>query len=365
MIPTFDDWRATPAPWKGGAVALGNFDGVHRGHQALLAHTGDRAKALGAPLVALTFEPHPRRFFVPDTGPFRLTLPPAKVRLLADYGVQAVLAQRFDEAFAALSADAFIDDVLLKGLGARHVVCGYDFTFGTRRSGNVEMLREHGRSKGFGVTVLDPVMHEGEIYSSTRIRETLRHGWISEAAEFAAAKDQIGREIDRAQRVGVAVPKTVQLGAMIEVPSLLFELSQIMSLADFVSVGSNDLLQFVFAADRTNPVVAKRYDTLSPAVLNLVRRIAQARSKAFPDISFCGEIAGRPLEAMVLVGLGITTLSMQASNIGPVKMMIRNLDTRPLKPVIEKLCAITAPSARTQLADFAARHGVPIGGRTG
>jgi len=144
MIPTFDDWRATPAPWKGGAVALGNFDGVHRGHQALLAHTGDRAKALGAPLVALTFEPHPRRFFVPDTGPFRLTLPPAKERLLAQYGVQAVLAQHFDAAFAALSPDAFIDDVLLKGLGARHVVCGYDFTFGARRGGNVEMLREKG-----------------------------------------------------------------------------------------------------------------------------------------------------------------------------------------------------------------------------
>ena len=163
MIPVFDDWRATPAAWKGGAVALGNFDGVHRGHQALLAHTGQRARALGAPLVTFTFEPHPRRFFVPDTGPFRLTLPPAKVRLLAETGVQAVLAQRFDAAFAALSADAFIDDVLLAGLGARHVVCGYDFTFGTRRSGNVEMLREQGRRKGFGVTVLDPVMHEGEI----------------------------------------------------------------------------------------------------------------------------------------------------------------------------------------------------------
>ncbi|HSS82228.1 MAG TPA: bifunctional riboflavin kinase/FAD synthetase [Reyranella sp.] len=184
MIPVFDDWRATPAAWKGGAVALGNFDGVHRGHQALLAHTGQRARALGAPLVTFTFEPHPRRFFVPDTGPFRLTLPPAKVRLLAEYGVQAVLAQRFDAAFAALSADAFIDDVLLAGLGARHVVCGYDFTFGTRRSGNVEMLRAQGRSKGFGVTVLDPVMHEGEIYSSTRIRETLRHGWAREAGEL-------------------------------------------------------------------------------------------------------------------------------------------------------------------------------------
>jgi riboflavin kinase/FMN adenylyltransferase len=184
MIPVFDHWQATPAPCRGGAVALGNFDGVHRGHQTLLGRTGEHAKALGAPLVALTFEPHPRRFFVPDTGPFRLTLPPAKVRLLAQYGVQAVLAQRFDTAFAALSADAFIDEVLLKGLGARHVVCGYDFTFGARRSGNVEMLREQGKAKGLGVTVLDPVMHEGEIYSSTRIREALRAGWASEAAEL-------------------------------------------------------------------------------------------------------------------------------------------------------------------------------------
>jgi riboflavin kinase / FMN adenylyltransferase len=157
---------------------------VHRGHQALLGQAAEHATALGAPLVVLTFEPHPRRFFVPDTGPFRLTLLPAKVRLLAQHGVQAVLAQRFDAPFAALSADAFIDDVLLKGLGARHVVCGYDFTFGARRSGNVEQLREQGRLKGFGVTVLDPVMREGEIYSSTSIREALRAGWASEAAEL-------------------------------------------------------------------------------------------------------------------------------------------------------------------------------------
>jgi riboflavin kinase / FMN adenylyltransferase len=135
-------------------------------------------------VVALTFEPHPRGFFVPDTGPFRLTLPPAKLRLLAHYGVQAVLAQRFDAPFAALSADAFIDDVLLKGLGARHVVCGYDFTFGARRGGNVEFLRQAGALRGIGVTVLEPVMREGEIYSSTRIREALRAGWITEAAEL-------------------------------------------------------------------------------------------------------------------------------------------------------------------------------------
>ena len=183
-IPAFDDWRTTPTAWKGGVVALGNFDGVHRGHQALIADAGREAKALGAPVVALTFEPHPRGFFVPDTGPFRLTLPPAKLRLLAQYGVQAVLAQRFDATFAALSADAFIEDVLLKGLGARHVVCGYDFTFGARRGGNVEFLRKAGTARGVGVTVLEPVMREGEIYSSTRIREALRAGMAREAAEL-------------------------------------------------------------------------------------------------------------------------------------------------------------------------------------
>jgi riboflavin kinase / FMN adenylyltransferase len=119
MISSFDHWQAIPDQWKGGAVALGNFDGVHRGHQALIADAGLEAKSLSAPVVALTFEPHPRGFFVPDTGPFRLTLLPAKLRLLEQYGVQAVLAQRFDQAFADLSPDAFIDDVLLKGLGAR------------------------------------------------------------------------------------------------------------------------------------------------------------------------------------------------------------------------------------------------------
>ena len=184
MIPAFDHWEEVPASRRGGAVALGNFDGVHKGHQALLAHTAQQAMAMDGPLVALTFEPHPRCFFVPDTGPFRLTLPPAKLRLLEHYGVQAVLAQHFDAAFAAISADAFIDDVLLKGLGARHVVCGYDFTFGARRGGNVEFLREAGKLRGFGVSVLDPVMREGEIYSSTRIREALRAGMVREASEL-------------------------------------------------------------------------------------------------------------------------------------------------------------------------------------
>ncbi len=205
MIPVFDHWRHVSALWQNGVVALGNFDGVHRGHQALLAHAVEQAKALGVPMVALTFEPHPRRFFVPDTAPFRLTLPPAKVRLLEECGVQAVLAQRFDEAFAALSPDAFVDDVLLAGLGARHVVCGYDFTFGARRGGNVEKLRKRGRERGFAVTVLEPVMREGEIYSSTRIREALRAGWASEAAELLGRPWEIEGIVEHGDQRGRAI----------------------------------------------------------------------------------------------------------------------------------------------------------------
>jgi riboflavin kinase/FMN adenylyltransferase len=202
MIPVFDDWQSIPPQWTGGVVALGNFDGVHKGHQALIARALAEARALDVPLVALTFEPHPRRYFVPDTGPFRLTLPPAKVRLLGEHGVQAVLAQRFDPAFAAITAQAFVDNVLLQGMGARHVVCGYDFTFGARRGGNVERLREMAAERAFGVTVLDPVMHEGEIYSSTRIREALRAGWASEASELLGHHWEIEGVVERGDQRG-------------------------------------------------------------------------------------------------------------------------------------------------------------------
>ncbi len=202
MVPVFDHWQRTPADWRGGVVALGNFDGVHKGHQALLRHAAERAGTLGVPLVALTFEPHPRRFFVADTGPFRLTLSPAKTRLLAEHKVQAVLAQRFDAAFAAVTADSFVDDVLLSGLGARHVVCGYDFTFGVRRTGNVEKLRQLGTARGFGVSVLDPVTREGEIYSSTRIREALRAGWPSEAAGLLGHTWEIEGAVEQGDQRG-------------------------------------------------------------------------------------------------------------------------------------------------------------------
>jgi riboflavin kinase/FMN adenylyltransferase len=215
-IPIFDDWRAVPAVWRRAVVAMGNFDGVHRGHQALLDRAATLARSAGAPVVALTFEPHPRAFFVPNTGPFRLTLLPAKARLLAEHGVGAVLAQRFDAAFAALPAEAFAREVLAGGLGARHVVCGYDFTFGARRGGNVERLRELGESLGFGVEVLEPVMREGEIYSSTGIREALRLGMVGEAAELLGRPWEIEGIVEEGDRRGRTIgfpTANVALGA--------------------------------------------------------------------------------------------------------------------------------------------------------
>ena len=130
-----------------------------------------------------------------------------------------------------------------------------------------------------------------------------------------------------------------------------------------MSVGTNDLLQFVFAADRTNPIVARRYDTLSPAVLNLVRHIATtgAETGRLAEISFCGEMAGRPLEAMALVGLG-DHLALDAG----LQHRARedddpHIDTRVLRPAVEKFAEASGRSARSDLADFAAAHGVPIG----
>jgi len=183
---------------------------------------------------------------------------------------------------------------------------------------------------------------------------------VSEVSEFEAAKTLIARELVRARKLGGRLPKKISYGAMLEVPSLLFELKQIFKCADFVSVGSNDLLQFVFAADRTNPTVARRYDTLSPAVLNLVRSIGAAALDAGAEACFCGEMAGRPLEALALIGLGIKSLSMQPTMIGPVKMMVRSLDTRRLQAVVEKLCEESGSTTRPALVNFAAQEKITV-----
>jgi phosphotransferase system enzyme I (PtsP) len=183
---------------------------------------------------------------------------------------------------------------------------------------------------------------------------------VSEVAEFNAARALVDREIERARILGLPQPRQIRVGAMLEVPALAFMLPQIMRSADFVSIGSNDLYQFIFAVDRTNHRVARRYDPLSPPGLTLIRQIVQSARESAGDLSLCGEMAGKPLDAMALIGLGLRTLSMQPANIGPVKMMIQSLDLREVSQFVDKLCGRSDGSLRTRLAAFAAERGIVI-----
>ena len=181
MALIIEGWRRIPPAARGATIALGNLDGVHRGHAAVLraAH----AARPDLPLAALTFEPHPREHFRPDDPPFRLTLLPAKTAALAAAGAGFVFALPFDDAFAGMTAEAFVEDVLHKGLGARHLACGPDFAFGHRRGGDVAFLAREAERRGMGLTVVPPLHHNGEPISSTGIRRLLQDGYPERAAE--------------------------------------------------------------------------------------------------------------------------------------------------------------------------------------
>jgi len=147
---------------------------------------------------------------------------------------------------------------------------------------------------------------------------------------------------------------------MIEVPSLLGQLDRVLPLVDFAVVGSNDLLQYLFASDRGDPRLAERYDPLSPAVLRVFRQIVSEAERHGTPLSLCGELAGRPLEAMAIIGLGIHRISMAPASIGPIKAMVRELPLNALKTSIDEWIAGDAPSLRERLQDFAARHDIPV-----
>lgn len=174
------DWRGLPEDARGGTVALGNFDGVHLGHAAVLAAAHQARPDLA--LAALTFEPHPREHFRPDDPPFRLTLLPAKAAALAAAGARHVHALPFDTGLAAMGAEEFVEEVLHRGLGAKHLACGPDFAFGHRRGGDVEFLRVAAEARGIGLSIVPHVADaEGHI-SSTRIRRLLQDGYPERAA---------------------------------------------------------------------------------------------------------------------------------------------------------------------------------------
>ena len=172
-----------PPAARGSVVAIGNFDGVHRGHQAVIGEAVKQARQSGAPASVLTFEPHPRRFFRPDTPPFLLTRFRTKARVLAQLGVDHLFVLRFDAALAGRTAEHFVDEVLTAGIGVGHVVVGYDFVFGKGRTGSSAMLQARLAGRGIGTTIMQPVgapmsaaWGEPLIVSSTGVREALRAG---------------------------------------------------------------------------------------------------------------------------------------------------------------------------------------------
>ena len=165
-----------PEHLRGGVIALGNFDGFHRGHQTVVAKARARAGAEGRPLIVATFDPHPVRFFVPDVEPFRLTTLDQRERLFRRAGADAMLVFRFDAELAGVNPEAFVGDWIAARTGAVAVVTGGDFTFGAKRAGNVATLRALGEGRGIAVDTVQPVCDAGGAVSSSRIREALREG---------------------------------------------------------------------------------------------------------------------------------------------------------------------------------------------
>ncbi len=185
---------------------------------------------------------------------------------------------------------------------------------------------------------------------------------VATVEEFNRGRDIVNREITYLRRHGHDMPSAISLGVMVEVPSLLFQIREICEAADFLSVGSNDLLQFLFAADRENRQVAQRYDPLSTASLRVLRLIADNAAEAQCKLSVCGEIAGRPLEAMALIGLGFRALSMAPSAVGPVKAMLLALNAEEAGTLIRSKLdeGDVNPSLRGTLAEFAERRRIPV-----
>ena len=184
---------------------------------------------------------------------------------------------------------------------------------------------------------------------------------VSEPWEYEQARGLFEEQVEWARKGRRAVPRQILFGAMLEVPSLAEMLDQLLPRVDFLSIGTNDLTQFLFAADRSDPRLAQRYDWLSPAILRFLKRILDAAAAAQVPVRICGEMAGRPLEAMTLVGLGAEAFSITPAGVGPVKAMVRSLDAGAARSRLAQLLARPPKDMRKALTDWARRHSVTIG----
>jgi riboflavin kinase/FMN adenylyltransferase len=216
-MQVFRDWRALPPAARGASVALGNFDGVHLGHAHVVRAAHGARPDL--PLAVLTFEPHPRELFRPDDPPFRLSLPRERQAALAVLGVRVLYEFTFDLAFSAISAAAFVSEVLHAGLDARHLVCGPDFAFGHRRGGNAHFLADHAEALGIGFTAVPPLADEAGPISSSRIRRALRDGYPERATALLgrpwAIRGEVMRGDARGRQIGFPTAN-VPLGRHLE-----------------------------------------------------------------------------------------------------------------------------------------------------
>jgi riboflavin kinase / FMN adenylyltransferase len=195
--------RGIPAAAAGAtALTVGNFDGVHLGHQAMLAELKRAAARLGLAACVLTFEPHPREFFAPDKAPTRLTSLREKLMLLAELGVDRVHLCRFSYAFAQIAAEDFIERILARGLGARWLLVGDDFRFGARRGGDLAMLRQAGPRLGLEVAAMASVVQDGERVSSTSVRAALAAGALDRAARLLGRAYSMSGRVVRGDGLG-------------------------------------------------------------------------------------------------------------------------------------------------------------------
>ncbi len=197
-----DHRNPVPDALRGAIVALGNFDGFHLGHQAVVAEAVAWARAEGRPAIVATFDPHPVRHFAPHVPPFRLTTLPQRHELFRAAGADAMLVFHFDHALAAMDAHAFVADLLGAHIGAGGVVTGEDFTFGKARGGNVAVLRDVGATCGIATRAVGQVKHEGQVVSSSRIRDLLKAGECEAAAALLTRPFAIRAEVIHGDKRG-------------------------------------------------------------------------------------------------------------------------------------------------------------------
>ena len=184
--------------------------------------------------------------------------------------------------------------------------------------------------------------------------------FIAQFDEFRAARDMVLAEIEKERNFGHPVPDKVEIGAMLETPSLAFAPDQFFKLADFISIGGNDLKQFFFAADRENEMVRRRYDTLNVSFLTFIEQICARCDRLGTPVSFCGEDAGRPVEALAFTAMGLRRLSMRPASIGPVKRLIREVDISEARKVIDEARCSGVQSVRPALMEWLTAQDAPL-----